>query len=176
MSSSLTWNAQKKKATTTADAVGEVGSDTPAGGGIIAAFDEEIARLRTGLRTWPPAADELERGERLVLLMRMRVQLLQSNSRQNAVVKDVTMSPASASLSQMRLSAVTGLDKSRAGEFIDNASELKGLEAQRMAGEGGEETEQHIQELKTKQREILSGIVPAVAWAKRWNMARRSKL
>ena len=177
MNSSLTWNAQKKKApaATKIDRANAVGSDVAGGEGIIAAFDDEITRLRAGLRTWPPASDQVQTAERLVLLMRMRAKLLQSSFGQSTASEAVTMSPASASAmgisTAVQLSAVTGLDDSRVRQLVVSASELKALEAQ-----VGEETDQRIHELKTKQREILSGISPAIARAKRWDMARRAKL
>ena len=119
MSSSLTWNAQKKAAPATTTPTPELAptdgdvATAPVNAGIIAAFDDEITRLRAGLRTWPPASDQIPTGEHVVLLMRMREQLLRTSSGQGAApAPGVEMSPASASavgLSSMRRAvAVTG--------------------------------------------------------------------
>ena len=186
MSSSLTWNAQKKAAPATTTPTPELAptdgdvATAPANAGIIAAFDDEITRLRAGLRTWPPASDQIPTGEHVVLLMRMREQLLRTSPGQGAALAPgVEMSPASASavgLSSMRRAvAVTGLDERQVGELLVTASALKALQVQQ-EGENNKEVEQRIQVLKAEQREILSRIAPSIARAKRWNMGRRAKL
>jgi len=127
---------------------------------LLVAFDDEIESLRAALRCWPPASDQISTGERVVALIRMRVQL-----RRSTPGSSVEMSPSSSSVALLltkHLSDVTGLDDGLVGQLILTASELKMLEAQLLAGVAGAETKIIVirrAELKAKQRVILSSIV-----------------
>ena len=181
MAASPPTRSYQKIASTATAAPAEGADELGAGNGIIAAFDEEIARLRANLRSWPPALDQVTMGEHLVTLMRMRVQLLQSSQVQNATPK-MEMSPASATMvernAMIHVLRELGVEDAKVNQFIDIGHELKALKKQRAENRGRvtDTLDKQIEELKTKRRNILQYLSPAIARAKVTSMVQRSKL
>ena len=144
---------------------------------LIVAFNDEIRRLRSGLRLWPPASDQIAEGKRIVVLMRMREQL-KLLDKDPSLHANISMSPASATSSRSTCRA--GLDDDRIGRLVAITSKIKHIqdaigtewktEAEKKEGE------RCITELKDQQKLILREVLTLLVQSKRQELTGRAKL
>lgn len=153
---------------------------------VVLAINQEIARLRDGLRVWPPTSDKLGSGQRLVMLMRLRAHLvpslasssdLSSHSKTKDAIFGVTMSPA-ASRSMPGEGALNKneLKNELMSQYRKNVTALAALKQVREGGDRSPELLAKISELMKERNMLMSQLAPEISRAKCKMITGQAKL